>query len=234
MGENGKKLSKCPKMRAKIETTFIYMPAKKYKTEEEAKEAKKMQDAKRKEVRRNNVKYVKKQLTKKQELFCKLIPTAKSATKAAIEAAYKKESAASTATELQKKPNIINQIAKEEKNLKQAFNDLGLNEDYLAKNFKHVIDYNQEEITEMVGIGENAREVKKMRDAKVVSSALVNVAKLSGASLENSRDTINTNISPDTALLAIKSLVKKLDAEGLKIVIESCEVLLSNDAKVVD
>jgi phage terminase small subunit len=210
------------------------MPAKKYNTPEEAAEAKALQDFERKRKRRQAKKYVKNNLTLKQKRFCELIPTAKSATQAAIDAGYKKDNAGAVASENLKKAEIINQIAKEEKNLKQAFNDFGLNEDYLAKNFKHVIDYNQEEIIELVGIGENAREVKKMRDAKVVASALVNVAKLSGASLENSRDTINTNISPDTALLAIKSLVKKLDAEGLKIVIESCEVLLSNDAKVVD
>ena len=132
------------------------------------------------------------------------------------------------------KVKIQDQIAKEEKNLKQAFNDLGLNEDYLARNFKRVIDYNQEEIIDVVGVGQNSREIRRMRDAKVVSSTLVNVAKLSGSSLENSRDTIATNISADTALLAIKSLIKKLDKDGLRIVIDSCEGLLMVDAKIVE
>jgi phage terminase small subunit len=234
LGENGKKWRKCPKMRAKIETTFNYMPPKKYKTEEEAREAKALQDLERKRKRRKAKEYVKNNLTLKQKRFCELLPTAKSATQAAIDAGYSPKSAGESASENLKKSNVVEFLDKEEKNLKQAFNDFGLNEDYLAKNFKRVIDYNQEEIIELVGFGENAREVKKMRDAKVVSSTLVNVAKLSGASLENSRDTISTNISSDTALLAIKSLVKKLDAEGLKIVIESCEVLLANDAKIVD
>jgi phage terminase small subunit len=221
-------------LRAKIETTFIYMPPKKYKTEEEAKEAKRMQDAKRKETRRSNVKYVKKELTKKEALFCKLIPTAKTNIQAAIDAGYKKDNAGVIASVNLGKVKIQDQIAKEEKNLKQAFHDSGLNEDYLAKNFKRVIDYNQEEIIDVVGVGANSREIRRMRDAKVVSSTLVNVAKLSGSSLENSRDTIATNISADTALLAIKSLIKKLDKDGLRIVIDSCEGLLMVDAKIVE
>jgi hypothetical protein len=73
-----------------------------------------------------------------------------------------------------------------------------------------------------------------MRDAKVVASALVNIAKLSGSSLENSRDNINSDISGDTALLAIKSLVKKLGRDQLHIVIQSIEGLLADDAVVVE
>ena len=210
------------------------MPPIKYKTEEERKEAKRASNRATRKDKVVKKKYAKRELTKKQEIFCKVYPVLKNATAAAKEAGYSEKSAGTVGSANMQKVGIAKGIAREEKNLKQAFNDLGLGEDYLAKNFKNIIDYNQEIIIDVVGVGNNARTIERMRDAKVAASALVNVAKLSGSSLENNRDSISDNISADTSLLAIKSLIKKLNIEGLRLVMDSCEALIMDSAVIVD
>ena len=205
------------------------MPPKKYKTEEERKAAKRKST--RESVRK--MRGTEKRLTLKQKRFAQLLPTSSSATQAAIDAGYKPDNAVVIASNNLTKVNVVAQIAKEEKNLKQAFKDRGLDEDYLAINFKNVIDYNQQKIKKYYGEGENIKEVEEMRDAKVVASTLVNVAKLAGSSLENVANNSTVNVNADTAWLAIKSLVKKLTKEQLRMVIDSCEALLSSDCEVV-
>jgi hypothetical protein len=98
--------------------------------------------------------------------------------------------------------------------------------------FKNVIDYNQQKVKKFYGEGDNIREYEEMRDAKVVASTLVNVAKISGSSMEL-QNNVSIDVSSETAWLAIKSLVKKLSKDQLKLVIDSCEALLSSECSVV-
>lgn len=205
------------------------MPPKKYKTEAERKAAKRKST--RESVRK--IRGTQKHLTRKQKRFAELIPISKSGTQAAIDAGYSSKTAYAIASENLSKPQILAQIEKEEKNLKQAFKDRGLDEDYLAKRFKDVIDYNSKKIKKYYGEGENIKEVEEMRDAKVVAKALVDVAKLAGSSLENVANNATVNVDSSTAWLAIKSLVKKLNKEQLIMLHESCEAMLSDDATIV-
>jgi phage terminase small subunit len=205
------------------------MPPKKYKTEAERKEAKRRSTRESVRKKRGTEKY----LTKKQKRFAELFPISKSGTQAAIDAGYKPDNAGVIACLNLKKDNVIAQIAKEEKNLKQAFKDRGLDEDYLAERFKDVIDYNSKKIKKFYGEGDNLKEVEEMRDAKVVAKALVDVAKLAGSSLENVSNSATVNVDSSTAWLAIKSLVKKLEKEQIRLLRDSCDALLSDDCEVV-
>ena len=207
------------------------MPSKKYHTKEEARLAKLLSN-KRTAKMREQLKFAKENkkrgLSDKEKLFCKLYPVLKNGTQAAKQAGYSPKTARTIASFNLTKIDIQKQVAKEDKSLKRVFKDFGLDEDYLAINFKNVIDYNKEEVIDIVGFGNNAREVKRMRDAKVVASALVNVSKITSSSLDNFENT-SIDVSADTACLAIKSLIKKLDNDQLRLVIESCEILLSDD-----
>jgi phage terminase small subunit len=204
------------------------MPPKKYKTEAERKAAKRASN--RESIRK--IRGTEKRLTIKQKRFAQLLPTSSSATQAAIDAGYKPDNAVVIASNNLTKVNVVALIEKEEKNLKQAFKENGLDEEYLARNFKNVIDYNQQKVKKFFGEGDNIREYEEMRDAKVVATTLVNVAKISGSSMELSNN-VSVDVNADTAWLAIKSLIKKLNADQLKLVIDSCEALLSSDCKVV-
>ena len=202
---------------------------KKHMTQEEARAAKLASNKihKKKHAKKENL------LTQKQKLFAKLLPISKSATDAARKAGYSEGNAGLMASENLRKPMVIAQIEKEEKNLRQAFKDRGLDEDYLADRFKDVIDYNSKKIKKFYGEGDNLREVEEMRDAKVVAKALVDVAKLAGSSLENVSSNATVNVDSSTAWLAIKSLVKKLEKEQIRLLRDSCDALLSDDCQVV-
>jgi phage terminase small subunit len=208
------------------------MPSKKYHTKEEVRLAKLLSN-KRTAKMREQLKFAKENkergLSDKEKLFCKLYPVLKNGTQAAKQAGYSPKTARTIASFNLTKIDIQKQVAKEDKSLKRVFKDFGLDEDYLAINFKNVIDYNKEEVVDIVGFGNNAREVKRMRDAKVVASALVNVSKITSSSLDNFESTTPIDVSADTAWLAIKSLIKKLGNDHLRLVIESCEILLSDD-----
>ncbi len=220
-------------MEEKIQLTTIYKKmagrTKKYKNEAEARAAKLASNriSKQKQSKTQDL------LTNKQKLFAKFMPISASASEAARKAGYSESSVGVSAFENLRKPEIIKQIEKEEKNLRQAFKDRGLDEDYLADRFKDVIDYNSKKIKKFYGEGDNLREVEEMRDAKVVAKALVDVAKLAGSSLENVSNNATVNVDSSTAWLAIKSLVKKLEKEQIRLLRDSCDALLCDDCEVV-
>jgi phage terminase small subunit len=199
---------------------------KKYKTEEEARQAKLLSNRQTKKI----VKIKKKHLTLKQKRFAELIPMAKSATQAAIDAGYSSKTAYSIANENLNKPQIINQIEKEERNLRQHLNAKGLDDGNISQRIKDYLDFNSEVVER--GGGDGGRVVREMRDSRGVATMISNVVKFKGSSLENTNNII-TEVNADTAWLAIKSLVKKLTKEQLRMVIDSCEALLSSDCEVV-
>ena len=170
-----------------------------------------------------------------------MLPLSNSATAAAIQAGYSPTSAAESASENLKRSNIIALVKKQEKNLKQAFRDAGVDEDYFALNLKQLIDYNKQVVIEVVGVGNSARDVERMRDAKVVSSTLIQMAKLSGASLENTQNLFATELSTDTMLLAMMGSIKKLaqsklsksDLLLLKEISHSIDALFDNSLQIV-
>jgi hypothetical protein len=135
----------------------------KYKNEAERLAAKKASDERTKKSREEKTKHLTRELTLRQKRFCALLPSAVSATQAAIEAGYSVKSAGESASENLKKSNVVAFL---DNNLRQAFNEYGLNEDYLAKNFKRVIDYNQEEIIELIGFGKMLERLKKCETQK--------------------------------------------------------------------
>tara|TARA_R110000868_G_scaffold58371_3_gene180250 strand:- start:934 stop:1599 length:666 start_codon:yes stop_codon:yes gene_type:complete len=220
------------------------MSPKKYTTAAERKEAKLLSNQrtaamrKRREIeaKRGNPK-----LTEKQKEFARVYPILKNGTKAAIQAGFSEKTAGSIATRVLKNVNVQNQIVKEEKNLKQAFKDAGVDEDYFAVNLKHLVEYNKQVVIEVVGVGSSARDVERMRDAKVVSSTLLQMAKLSGASLENTQNLFASELSVDTMLLAMMGSIKKLaqlklsksDLLLLKEISQSIDVLFDKSLQIV-
>ena len=189
----------------------------KYNSEEERRQAKLASNkiSKEKAAKRET------KLTNQQKLFAQYLPFSKNASDACRKAGYSESSVAVVAHKNLKNSAVLEQIKKEEKNLRQAFRDRGLDEDYLARNFKEVIDYNQEKVKKF---GANGEQYEEMRDAKVVASTLVNVAKISGSSMELVSNT-TVDVNSNVAWLAIKSLIKKLDKNQLKMLIESAEAL---------
>jgi len=170
-------------------------------------------------------------ITKKQKLFADLLPLSKTEKQAEISAGYSKNSAQEIAYENLRKPHIAQLV---EKNLKQHLNSAGLDDATISEKFRELVFYNSEKVTRVVGEGPRARDVEEMRDARVVSSTLANIVKFKGVSLEATAQQITSDVNNDTAWLAIKSLLKKLTAEQLKQVIESCQVLLNADIRVVE
>ena len=201
------------------------MPPKKYKTEAERKEAKRRSTRESVRKKRGTEKY----LTKKQKRFAELFPISKSGTQAAIDAGYKPDNAAVVASQNLNKLNVVAQIEKEEKNLRQHLNARGLDDGNISQRIKDYLDFNSEVVER--GGGDGGRVVKEMRDSRGVATMISNVVKFKGSSLENNN--IITEVNADTAWLAIKSLVKKLNKEQLRMVIDSCEALLSSDCEVV-
>jgi len=169
-------------------------------------------------------------LNQKQKMFAKLLPISKSATEAAVSAGYSPVSARQIAVENMSKPSIVAAV---EKNMKQCMNDVGLSDDNLAAKFHELIYYNSEKVTRIIGEGDNAREIEEMRDARVAASTLANVVKFKGASLENTSAGIINDVNADTALLAIKSLVRKLSVDQVKELRDSCDAMLESKAKIV-
>lgn len=199
---------------------------KKYKTEEEARQAKLASNRMTKKIGKKR----KKHLTFKQKRFAELLPMSKSATQAAIDAGYKPDNARQIASSNLSKVVIQNQIEKEERNLKEHLNAKGLDDGNIASRIKDYLDFNSEVVER--GGNEGGRVVREMRDSRGVATMISNVVKFKGSSLENTQNIVN-EVNADTAWLAIKSLIKKLDNNQLRLVIESCEALLSSDCKIV-
>ena len=202
------------------------MPPKKYKTEEERKAAKRAST--RESVRK--IRGTEKHLTKRQKRFAELFPLSKSGTQAAIDAGYKPDNARQIASSNLSKVVIQDQIAVEERNLREHLNAKGLDDGNIASRIKDYLDFNSEVVER--GGNEGGRVVREMRDSRGVATMIGNVVKFKGSSLENTQNII-TEVNADTAWLAIKSLIKKLSREQLQMVIESCDALLSSDCKVV-
>jgi len=202
------------------------MPPKKYKTEAERKAAKRASN--RESIRK--IRGTEKRVTIKQKRFAQLLPTAVSATQAAISAGYSLTSAAESASENLKKSNVVALIEKEERNLREHLNAKGLDDANISQRIKDYLDFNSEVVER--GGNEGGRVVREMRDSRGVATMISNVVKFKGSSLENTNNII-IEVNADTAWLAIKSLVKKLNKEQLRMVIDSCEALLSSDCEVV-
>ena len=199
---------------------------KKHKTAEEARQAKLASNRETKKIGRKREKH----LTIKQKRFAELMPMAKSATQAAISAGYKSDNAAVVASQNLNKLNVVAQIEKEELNLKQHLNARGLDDGNIASRIKNYLDFNSEVVER--GGDAGGRVVREMRDSRGVAAMIGNVVKFKGSSLENTQNII-TEVSSDTAWLAIKSLIKKLSRDQLQMLAESCEALLSSECKVV-
>ena len=197
------------------------MPPKKYKTEEERKAAKRKQDLEAIRKLRGTQKH----LTIKQKRFAELIPLARSQTEAAKQAGYSSKTARTIASANLTKIDIQHQIAKNELNLRQHLNKQGLDDENISLRIKNFIDYNSEVVERETGTG---RVIKEMRDARGVAKMIENVVKFKGASLENTNNLAGIEVNNATAMLAIKSLVNKLDVEQLRTLVESCEVLIEN------
>lgn len=191
-------------------------------TEEQKREKRRLQD-------RTNIK-VKRRLTQKQKTFAKLLPISKSATQAAVDAGYSLKVAGEAASENLRKSHVMIEI---EKNMKQCMNDSGLTNENLSEKFRELIYYNTEKVIRIVGEGASAREVEEMRDARVAASTLANVVKFKGASLESAGASIISEVNRDTAWLAIKSLVRKLSVEQVKMLRDSCDALLESKSAIV-
>jgi phage terminase small subunit len=199
---------------------------KKYKTAEEARQAKLKSNRETKKIGKKREKH----LTYKQKRFAELIPISKSATQAAIAAGYKPDHARQIASSNLSKVVIQDQIAKEERNLREHLNAKGLDDGNIASRIKDYLDFNSEVVER--GGNEGGKVVREMRDSRGVATMIGNVVKFKGSSLENTQNIVS-EVNADTAWLAIKSLIKKLNREQLGMVIESCEALLASDCKVV-
>lgn len=133
-------------------------------------------------------------------------------------------------------PHASTTLSKMKKNgtLKEAFAELGWDAEGLARDVKGFKEYNSSKVIRVVGEGMNAREIEEMRDAsnsfKAMKLASDHISATANA-LANNQDI--KSIDNNTALLAIKSLLQKLEKEQLKLVMESCEALLIDDCKVV-
>jgi phage terminase small subunit len=199
---------------------------KKYKTAEEARQAKLLSNRQTKKICKKKEIH----LTKKQKRFAELFPLSKSGTQAAIDAGYKPDNARQIASSNLSKVVIQDQIAVEERNLREHLNAKGLDDANIASRIKNYLDFNSEVVER--GGNEGGRVVREMRDTRGVATMIGNVVKFKGSSLENTQNIVS-EVNADTAWLAIKSLIKKLNKEQLGMVIESCEALLSSDCKVV-
>jgi len=144
-----------------------------------------------------------------------------------IETRSIKQAAAKTGIDVNRATDILSRIEKSG-TLAEAFKLKGLDYDSLANNLKDLIDYNKQKVEKPVGLD---RSIKEMRDARVALDSIKTVAKFTAISA----DTLATNqieFSSSQILLAIKSLVQKLNADELKIVVESCEYMLAEMARV--
>lgn len=189
--------------------------------------------AKRESNRQSKLRALKNQdfLTKKQQLFAKFLPISKSQNEAAIKAGYSPACASQSASENMRKPAVAAQIQKEELNLRQHLNAAGLDDGNIAKRIKDYLDFNSEVVER--GGDAGGRVVSEMRDSRGVAAMIANVVKFKGSSLENTQAAVISEVNADVAWLAIKSLIKKLDAGQLRQVVESCEALLARDCVVV-
>lgn len=128
-------------------------------------------------------------------------------------------------------------IANAEKSgsLAEALFKAGLTFERQAELHNEFINYNKEKVVRVTGEGMNSREVEEMRDGRLAFTAAQHAAKFTAVSadvLANKSDA--SNIDDNTALLAIKSLIQKLNTEQLKIIIESCEALIDKGLKIIE
>tara|TARA_R110000868_G_scaffold256133_2_gene512834 strand:+ start:51 stop:770 length:720 start_codon:yes stop_codon:yes gene_type:complete len=114
--------------------------------------------------------------------------------------------------------------------LQLAFKKMGLDYDCIANDLKDLIDYNKQKIEKPVGLD---RSIEEMRDARVALDSIKTVAKFTAISADTLHQS-PSEFSSSQILLAIKSLVQKLNADELKIVVESCECMLAEMAKGVN
>lgn len=120
------------------------------------------------------------------------------------------------------------------KSLAEAFEKAGLGKEEIARIAKdEFLNYNKEKVIRSYGEGMNAREVEEMRDGRLAFNSLQFAAKY----IEADANTIATagagEVSGEIAMLAIKSLIQKLDEKQLRIVRESIEALLEKNLRVV-
>jgi transcriptional regulator with XRE-family HTH domain len=116
---------------------------------------------------------------------------------------------------------------------KEIFKEIGVDKAKLAKiAFNEFLEYNRQKVTK---IDEKGREVEEMRDGRLAFKSLQFIAD----KLESSKSEIeinhNINISDNTASLAIKQLINKIDdveiLQELKALVEN---KIANTAKIVD
>jgi transposase len=118
--------------------------------------------------------------------------------------------------------------------LAEAMFKAGLTFERQAELHKEFIEYNKEKVVRVTGEGMSAREVEEMRDGRLAFTATQHAAKFTAVSadvLANKADA--SNIDSNTAMLAIKSLIQKLDEDNLRLVRDSIDVLLEKNLKVV-
>lgn len=118
--------------------------------------------------------------------------------------------------------------------LAEAMFKAGLTFERQAELHKEFIEYNKEKVVRVTGEGMSAREVEEMRDGRLAFIATQHAAKFTAVSadvLANKADA--SNIDSNTAMLAIKSLIQKLDEDNLRLIRDSIDVLLEKDLKVV-
>jgi len=173
----------------------------------------------------------KRRLTLRQKTFANLVPLSPSLTQAALDAGYSKRIAGQVGCENMKKSNIINEVAKVERNLKEHLNAKGMDDSNIADRIINYINYNSEEVER--GGNEGGKVVVEMRDSRGVANMLTNVVKFKGASLENTASNIISEVNSETAWLAIKSLVRKLSVDQVKELRDSCEAMLESSSKIV-
>ena len=121
------------------------------------------------------------------------------------------------------------------RSLAEAFEKAGLGKEEIARIAKdEFLNYNKEKVVRSYGEGMNSREVEEMRDGRLAFNSLQFAAKY----IEADANTIATagagEVNSEIALLAIKSLIQKLDEKELRIVKDSVEVLLEKSLVVVE
>lgn len=160
--------------------------------------------------------------------------TEKRLVKAFLESKSLTEAAKKAAVSLNHASRIINDVEKSG-SLAEALFKAGLTFERQAELHKEFIEYNKEKVVRVTGEGISAREVEEMRDGRLAFTATQHAAKFTAVSadvLANKADA--SNIDSNTALLAIKSLIQKLDEDNLRMIRDSIDVLLDKKLKVVE
>lgn len=160
--------------------------------------------------------------------------TEKRLVKAFLESETLTEAAKKADVSLNHASRIINDVEKSG-SLAEALFKAGLTFERQAELHKEFIEYNKEKVIRVTGEGMNSKEVEEMRDGRLAFTATQHAAKFTAVSadiLAGKADA--SSIDDNTALLAIKSLIQKLDEEKLRIVRDSIDALLEKNLKVVE